>query len=246
MEASVQRDSLVYVPAAAAYAIVFAASDDGVCEVGLIDPGADDYSLSVPTASVEPMEPAGPESMADLAAQLAVLHLRVSRGIDVARSFEAFVGRAESGSLELWFSRGSSRATLLAELDPTAEKSLRSALEGLDLGPWSSGGPARTPSLDDWGWSVQAVGARLGTQGYGRAAAPAGLEALVSTLRSLGAPVSWGTDGPVADAAADLPHDAPAGPADADAANADAPDAASAPGLGAISAAIRAALDDEA
>ena len=55
MEASVQRDSLVYVPAAAAYAIVFAASDDGVCEVGLIDPGADDYSLSVPTASVEPM-----------------------------------------------------------------------------------------------------------------------------------------------------------------------------------------------
>ena len=71
-----QRDSLVYVPAAAAYAIVFAASDDGVCEVGLIDPGADDYSLSVPTASVEPMEPAGPESMADLAAPLAVLHLR--------------------------------------------------------------------------------------------------------------------------------------------------------------------------
>ena len=106
-----QRDSLVYVPAAAAYAIVFAASDDGVCEVGLIDPGADDYSLSVPTASVEPMEPAGPENVADLAAQLAVLHLRVSRGIDVARSFEAFVGRAESGSLELWFSRGSSRAT---------------------------------------------------------------------------------------------------------------------------------------
>ena len=246
MEASVQRDSLVYVPAAAAYAIVFAASDDGVCEVGLIDPGADDYSLSVPTASVEPMEPAGPENMADLAAQLAVLHLRVSRGIDVARSFEAFVGRAESGSLELWFSRGSSRATLLAELDPAAEKSLRSALEGLDLGPWSSGGPARTPSLDDWGWSVQAVGARLATQGYGRAAAPAGLEALVSILRSLGAPVSWGIDGPVADASADLPHDASADSADADAANADVPDAASAPGLGAISAAIRAALDDEA
>ena len=93
---------------------------------------------------------------------------------------------------------------------------------------------------------MQAVGARLGTQGYGRAAAPAGLEALVSTLRSLGAPVSWETDGPVADAAADLPQDAPADPADADAANADAPDAASAPGLGAISAAIRAALDDEA
>ena len=241
-----QRDSLVYVPAAAAYAIVFAASDDGVCEVGLIDPGADDYSLSVPTASVEPMEPARPENMADLAAQLAVLHLRVSRGIDVARSFEAFVGRAESGSLELWFSRGSSRATLLAELDPAAEKSLRSALEGLDLGPWSSGGPAREPSLDDWGWSVQAVGARLGAQGYGRAVAPAGLEALVSTLRSLGAPVSWGADGPVADAAADLPQDASADSADADAANADAPDAASAPGLGAISAAIRAALDDEA
>ena len=78
-----QRDALVRVQATGSYGSVFSVGEDGVCEVGLIDPVADDYSLKLPQLTLEelPWPPAGAE--AALIERLALFHLRVRRGMDV-------------------------------------------------------------------------------------------------------------------------------------------------------------------
>ena len=199
MEVFVESDSLVYVPAAASYASVFAVGENGVCEVGLIDPGADDYSLRVPMSALEEMEEVGVERMSELTDRLALLHLRVRRGVDTPRAFEVFVGRSEEGELGLWFSRGVSSACHVCDLDEGRERELSSALCSVDLSSWRRGGPEQPPSLDVWSWSMQAIGGGLGVAGYGRGGSPDGLDVLVELLSSFGLAVAWGEDGPYAE-----------------------------------------------
>jgi hypothetical protein len=199
LEVLVESESLVYVPAASSYASVFAVGENGVCEVGLIDPGADDYSLRVPMSALEEMEEVGADRVGELAERLALLHLRVRRGMDTPCAFEVFVGRSEEGGLELWFSRGLTGARHVRDLDEREERELAGALCSVDLAPWRRGGPEKPPSLDVWSWSMQAIGAGLGVAGYGRGAAPEGLASLVGLLSSFGLDVAWGDDGPYAE-----------------------------------------------
>lgn len=211
-----ERDSLVHVAATGGYGSVFEVTD-GVCEVGLIDPTADEYSLRVPVSAVEEMEPAQDADRGRLLGHLALVHLRVNRRLDLARTFEVFVGADEEGGLELWFGSGTSRPARVSVLSPGERDSLTDALGALALDGWAAGGPVGAPAdLGGWGWSLQMVGGGLGQAAYGRAAAgeagsagvPAGLRDLVGTLAALGLPVAWQNDGPAA-----LPDETPLGDA---------------------------------
>lgn len=191
-----QRDALVRVQATGSYGSVFSVGEDGVCEVGLIDPVADDYSLKLPQPTLEelPWPPAGAE--AALIERLALFHLRVRRGMDVDHAFEAYLGRNEGGDLELWFAPGASRAERCVTLDERGEGLVREALVGLRLDAWRSGGGA-TPSLGSWSWSAEVIGDGMGMVGYGRAVAAEGLAGVVAALARLGLPVECAPgDGP--------------------------------------------------
>ena len=72
-----QRDSLVHVAATGGYGSVFEVDDKGICEVGLIDPCADDYSLRVPAHTLVEIEPVGRDQMDELLGALALFHLGV-------------------------------------------------------------------------------------------------------------------------------------------------------------------------
>ena len=70
-----QRDSLVHVAATGGYGSVFEVDDKGVCEVGLIDPCADDYSLRVPAHALIEIESVGKDQLDELLDALALFHL---------------------------------------------------------------------------------------------------------------------------------------------------------------------------
>ena len=200
-----KRDSLVHVAATGGYASVFEVSD-GVCEVGLIDPLADDYSIRVPQGGLEEMEPATDADRERLLGRLVLLHLRVSRSLDLRRGFEAYVSRNEDDDLELWFAAGTSRAERSMVLDPTRGASLVDAVRPLALDAWADGGTGPdVATLDGWGWSVQMVGGGMGQAAFGHPDpadpddVPAGLHGLVDALSGLGLPVCWGDDGPRVD-----------------------------------------------
>ena len=125
-----QRDSLVHVAATGGYGSVFEVDDKGICEVGLIDPCADDYSLRVPAHTLVEIEPVGRDQMDELLGALALFHLGVRHGIRTARSFELFVGKNEEAVLELWFSSGIAAPRRLTELDGPSERALIAALAG--------------------------------------------------------------------------------------------------------------------
>ena len=67
-----QRDSLVHVAATGGYGSVFEVDDKGVCEVGLIDPCADDYSLRVPAHALIEIESVGRDQLDELLGALAL------------------------------------------------------------------------------------------------------------------------------------------------------------------------------
>ena len=94
-----RHDSLVHVAATGGYGSVFEVHD-GVCEVGLIDPTADEYSITVPQSAVQEMDPVGDSARAALLGHLVLFHLRVNWRLRLALSFEAFAGREEGGALE--------------------------------------------------------------------------------------------------------------------------------------------------
>ncbi|WP_143803049.1 hypothetical protein [Olsenella urininfantis] len=193
-----ERDSLVHVAATGGYGSVFGETD-GVCEVGLLDPLADDYSLRVPSSQLTLLEDALPDGLPGLLEGLSLFHLRVGRGLDVDASFELFLGRDEEGLYGLWFSRGLERARQLASVSWEGLSGFRSCVGALDLGAWHDGGPSCGGcSLDAWGWSLELAGAGLGASAFGREAAPGGLRELCRVLARLGAPISWGEAGPVA------------------------------------------------
>ena len=198
-----QRDSLVHVAATGGYGSVFEVDDKGVCEVGLIDPCADDYSLRVPAHALIEIESVGRDQLDELLDALALFHLGVRHGIRTAKSFELFVGKNEEAALELWFSSGIAAPKRLAELDEPSERALLGALAGLDLDPWLHGGRSaagQDVSLEGWSWSLELIGGGKGSSGFGRGVAPAGLAALCVTLTELGVPIRWegGAAGPVA------------------------------------------------
>jgi len=198
-----QRDSLVHVAATGGYGSVFEVDDKGICEVGLIDPCADDYSLRVPAHTLVEIEPVGRDQMDELLGALALFHLGVRHGIRTARSFELFVGKNEEAVLELWFSSGIAAPRRLTELDGPSERALIAALAGLDLDPWLHGGhgaEGQDVSLEGWSWSLELIGGGKGSSGFARGVAPAGLSFLCVTLTELGVPIRWegGATGPVA------------------------------------------------
>ncbi|KXB63958.1 hypothetical protein [Olsenella sp. DNF00959] len=189
-----ERDALVRVAATGGYGTVYSV-EEGVCEVALIDPQAEEDFLSVPQAMVEPLERAYPESMGELAGRLALLHLRVSCGAAAGGGFEAFVGRTEDDALELWWAEGNHRARRVSHLEGGQASALASALRGLDLEPWEHGGgaPARPGG---WHWSLECAGASMGASGFGHDGAPEGLRDVVEALAGMGLPLIWDDEGP--------------------------------------------------
>lgn len=196
-----QRDSLVHVAATGGYGSVFEVQD-GVCEVGLLDPTAEEYSLMVPQTALEELDSATDADRRELLARLALLHLRVTRGLLARDGFELYVGRNEDDAFELWFAQGLARTQRVATLDADAAANLTEALLPLGLDAWEGGG---APCLDGWGWSLELVGAGMGQAAYGTAPAACadadagaceGLRDLVLALAGLGLPVEWRPDGP--------------------------------------------------
>lgn len=203
-----RRDSLVHVAATGGYGSVFEVHD-GVCEVGLIDPTADEYSVTVPQSAVQEMSPVRDSARAGLLGHLVLFHLRVNWRLRLAWSFEAFVGRGEDGDLELWAACGTSRPRRVATLTPQKASLLTASLAGLSLDAWEPGRAGAAPSLDGWGWSTELIGAGMGQSAYGscpsgekngsplpEGAVPEGMPAVVEALASLGLPVSWTDRGP--------------------------------------------------
>ena len=191
-----RRDSLVHVAATGGYGSVFEVHD-GVCEVGLIDPTADEYSVTVPQSAVQEMSPVRDSARAGLLGHLVLFHLRVNWRLRLAWSFEAFVGRGEDGDLELWAACGTSRPRRVATLTPQEASLLTASLAGLSLDAWEPGRAGAAPSLDGWGWSTELIGAGMGQSAYGSCpSGPEGMPAVVEALASLGLPVSWTDRGP--------------------------------------------------
>lgn len=203
-----RRDSLVHVAATGGYGSVFEAHD-GVCEVGLIDPTADEYSITVPQSAVQEMDPVGDSARAGLLGHLVLFHLRVNWRLRLALSFEAFAGREEDGALELWAACGTSRPRRVATLSAREESHLTTSLAALSLDAWAPGQAGAAPSLDGWGWSTELVGAGVGQSACGSCpsgekdgqplppgAVPEGLPAVVEALAGLGLPVAWTERGP--------------------------------------------------
>ena len=159
-------DSLVHVSATGGYGSVFEVHD-GVCEVGLIDPTADEYSVTVPQSAVQEMDPVRDSARAGLLGHLVLFHLRVNWRLRLAWSFEAFAGRGEDGVLELWAACGTSRPRRVATLSPQEESLLTASLAGLSLDAWAPGRAGAAPSLEGWGWSTELIGAGMGQSAYG-------------------------------------------------------------------------------
>lgn len=195
-----ERDSLVRVPAAGCYGSVFEVQD-GMCEVGLLDPTAEEYSVMAPQVALEELEPATDADRERLVLRLALAHLRVTRGLLAKDGFELYVGRNEDDALELWFGQGLARTKKVATLGAEQSAPLTRALLGLRLDAWEKGS---APSLDGWGWSVELVGAGMGQAAHGTALGSAGADAgaceglrgLVLALHGMGLPVAWRQDGP--------------------------------------------------
>lgn len=191
-----KTDDLVYVSAAGCYASVFEQTDEGLCEVGLIDPRADDYSLTVPASTLVAVEDAGLEDMDRVARELVLLHLRINHGFEFDRSLHLYVGRREDADLDVMMSIGPKTPVLIARWGEVERVALEGALSSFDLPAWRDGG-GLAPALDGWGWSMQVIGAGMGCSGFGHNGWPASLERLIATLGTLGIPVCWcDGDGP--------------------------------------------------
>ncbi|OFK23569.1 hypothetical protein [Olsenella sp. HMSC062G07] len=192
-----QVDSLVHIPAAGGYGSVMGLGEDGSVEVELIDPGADDFSLRLPLANVGELEHARDADLEALARSLALLHLRVSRALDLDRSFDLYVGRTEDAALDLWFGGGRRRPRRLRTLSAAEGEALASTLAKLALDAWRHGGPREdTRTLDGWGWSCEVIGGGRGASGFGRQRPFEGMEGLCDVLMRLGAPIGWEDDAP--------------------------------------------------
>lgn len=156
----------------------------------------------VPQTALEELDPATDADRRELLARLALLHLRVTRGLLAHDGFELYVGRNEDDAFELWFAQGLARTQRVATLDADAAANLTEVLLPLGLDAWEDGG---APCLDGWGWSLELVGAGMGQAAYGTAPAACadadagaceGLRDLVTALAGLGLPVEWCPDGP--------------------------------------------------
>jgi len=192
---AIERDSLVHVAAASCYGSVFGIDDQGVCEVGLIGPEVDDYSLRLPLASLTEIEPAEPDQLGQVIDQLALLHLRVRQGIQVARAFQVFVGRNEDLDLEVWFASGVGSPHRALGLDSAQEAALGRSLRDLGLEAWAWR-PTRKAqvadvSLDTWSWALELIGAGRGLSAFGRGRGPEGLRGLCGLLADWGLPLLW-------------------------------------------------------
>lgn len=186
-------DSIVRVQATGSYGSVFEIGENGICEVGLIDPLADDYSLMVPLSGLDELaKPVGAERQR-LIDELALLHIEINKP-RWEGYIELFVGRSEEGTMKLWFEnrsmiKGTKFTVSDRALDEVQVQDLKQVLSNFDLSECRGEDAYSEGILDGWSWSAEFIGAGFAQSGLGHNVAPTAFFDLIHVLEQFGLPI---------------------------------------------------------
>lgn len=194
---------LVRLNANGSFGLLLGSDETDSCEVELLGPEEEEYSIRVPRANLLLQEMIGPgdaQAARKAALRATFVRLDVGWGIQVPRAFTAYFGRNEDQKLELWYEGGLRHAERVAAL-AYASGQQRSLLEALAELVQDANAPqesslatdsgAASLSLDGWRWSLELFAGSHGLTAQGSNAAPDSLRRLVESLGELGCGCAW-------------------------------------------------------